>query len=101
MALETMSKIVGHVFDSLNHGPRMTGSPPAEMFLTTTLWSCVSKKCLRVNGQREREDPEEKFHASDLSLHHLDCADAWSARRTLFYPGYEDLPLTVSFCRML
>jgi hypothetical protein len=39
-----------------------------------------------VNSQREREDPEEKFHVSDPSFHNLDCADAGSARRTLFYP---------------
>jgi hypothetical protein len=31
MALVAMSKIVGYVFDSLNQGPRMTGSPPAGM----------------------------------------------------------------------
>ena len=48
MALVAMSRIVGHVFDSLNQGPRMAGSPWSEMLLTVTLWSRVPKKCLRV-----------------------------------------------------
>jgi hypothetical protein len=48
MALVAMSRIVGHVLDSLNQGPRMAGTALGEMLLTVTLWSRVPEKCLRV-----------------------------------------------------